>query len=280
MNDTSPFFSPISPDGLASYLDRIGYEGDVATSLSCLEALHLLHPQAIPFENINPYLGLPVRLDQGSLMKKLITQGRGGYCFEHNLLFGAVLRKIGFKVRSLAARVLWQLPAGKIMPRDHMVLMVSLHAERYLVDVGWGGNTLTKPLLLGNDQMQATPHEPFKLQNCDGIYTLSIQLNGEWEPMHQFGLEEYLLPDYEVISWYLNQHPDSLFVNHLMAARTTKSERLALKDDQFTIHPTNGVTEKKRLGTPGEVLDVLQDRFGIRIPEKKALIDRLRQRVF
>ncbi|WP_209332495.1 arylamine N-acetyltransferase family protein [Lunatimonas salinarum] len=271
----SPFFYQISDKELSDYLLRIGFDAAVSPSLACLERLHVLHPQSIPFETLNPFLGIPVLLDTTSLWKKLVYQGRGGYCFEQNLLFGAVLRKIGFQVKSLAARVLWQLPAGKVMPRDHMVLLVSLAGKEWLVDVGWGGNTLPKPLLLEEPSVQCTSHEPFRLIKSGGLYVLSIEINGRWEEMHEFGKTEFLLPDYDVISWYLCHHPESLFVNHLMAARTLPSGRITLKDNLFSTHTTNGETQKTLLQSPAEIEEVLRERFGINLPNNPHLVDKL-----
>lgn len=271
----SPFFWEVSTKELADYFARIGFQEEAKPSLYCLERLHYLHPQAIPFENLNPFLGTPVCLDAESLWQKLVYEGRGGYCFEQNLLFGAVLRKLGFQVTSLASRVLWQLPAGKIMPRDHMILLVSLEGVDWLVDVGWGGNTVTKPLRLNESEIQITSHERFLLRKKDELYVLSIEIQGRWEEMHEFGTAEFLLPDYEVISWYLCNHPESLFVNHLMAARTLPTGRITLKNSQYSRHSLDGVTEKIILKSTDELEYVLREEFKIQLPNCDVLKPRL-----
>src|SRR4051794_39877223 len=97
---------------LDAYLSRIRYAGPRTATLETLEAVHALHPAAIPFENLNPLLGLPVGLDVESLQSKLVTGGRGGWCFEHNTLFRHALEALGFSVTSLGARVLWNAPPG------------------------------------------------------------------------------------------------------------------------------------------------------------------------
>src|ERR1700736_2987391 len=105
------------PD-LDSYFQRIGYtDGPRAATLDPLRALHLQHAQAIAFENLDPLSGHPVKLDLPSLVDKLVRRGRGGYCFEHNLLFSHVLQELGFRVAGLAARVLWNAPEGTIRAR-------------------------------------------------------------------------------------------------------------------------------------------------------------------
>src|SRR5262245_56084487 len=97
---------------LGAYLERIGYAGPRTATIETLRALHARHPDAIPFENLNPLLRWPVLLDAASLDKKLVRGGRGGYCFEHNLLFRHALTALGFRTTCLAARVLWNAPEG------------------------------------------------------------------------------------------------------------------------------------------------------------------------
>jgi N-hydroxyarylamine O-acetyltransferase len=95
---------------LDAYFERIGYDGERAPTLATLRAIHARHATMIPFENLSPLLRQPVRLDLASLQDKLLHQGRGGYCFEQNLLLRAVLLALGFQVRGLAARVRWNVP--------------------------------------------------------------------------------------------------------------------------------------------------------------------------
>ena len=84
---------------LARYFTRIGYHGPAEPTLEVLRQLHLLHPQAIPFENIDAYSGLGVSLDLARIADKMLARGRGGYCFEHNRLFQAVLEHWAFASR-------------------------------------------------------------------------------------------------------------------------------------------------------------------------------------
>ena len=106
---------------LDAYLDRIGYAGPRTPTHDVLAAIHFHHALAIPFENLNPLLRLPVRLDVASLQAKLVHARRGGYCYEHNLLLSAALGAIGFRVTWLAARVLWNAP--ETAPRGEIVIV-------------------------------------------------------------------------------------------------------------------------------------------------------------
>jgi arylamine N-acetyltransferase len=138
----------MTEDSLERYFRRIGYFGARDASLPVLQALHRLHPQAIPFENLNAFLGLPVRLDEASVEAKLVAGRRGGYCYEQNLLFMRMLKLLGFEVTGLAARVMWGQPEKAVTRRSHMLLRVELAGRTMLADVGFGGLTPTAPLRL------------------------------------------------------------------------------------------------------------------------------------
>ncbi|PAU60426.1 arylamine N-acetyltransferase family protein [Pseudomonas indica] len=263
-----------TPD-LAAYFDRIGYRGDPQPTLDTLRQLHVLHTEAIPFENLSPFLGEPVELDQPALEDKLIHRGRGGYCYEHNLLFSRMLQALGFEVAGLAARVRLNQPDHVQTPRTHMLLRVRLDEGDYLADVGFGGLTQTAPLKLVPDMEQATPHEPFRLLHADGLYTLQALVAGDWRTLYQFDLQEQQLPDYQLASWYLSHHPQSHFVTGLMLARTEPGLRHALHNNRYTLHHLGGASEKRELASVDELLDVLQTQFRIRLPEIPGMRDKL-----
>ena len=88
-----------------AYFERIGFSGSIAPTLETLTQLHALHPAAIAYENLDPLIGVPVRLDLPNLQQKLVFDRRGGYCFEHNTLLLQVLAALGFQVTPLSARV-------------------------------------------------------------------------------------------------------------------------------------------------------------------------------
>ena len=124
---------------LDAYLARIGHDGPLAPDIATLAALHDAHVRAIPFEAIDPLLGRPVSLDLSAVQDKLVARRRGGYCFEQNLLFKAVLECVGFPVIGLAGRVRWMSPPGAPLgPRTHMFLRVDTPEGAYLADVGFG----------------------------------------------------------------------------------------------------------------------------------------------
>jgi N-hydroxyarylamine O-acetyltransferase len=266
---------------LDAYLERIGYTGPRRATIDTLEAIHARHPQAIPFENLNPLLRWPVRLDTASLQQKLVRGGRGGYCFEQNLLLFHALRALEFEVTGLAARVLWNAPEGDVRARTHMLLLVDLDDRPYVADVGFGGLTLTAPLRLQPDIEQATPHEPFRLIKAgaaNDAFVMQARFGGEWRPLYRFDLQEQLLPDYEVTNWYLSNHPDSRFVTGLIAARADRGCRYALSNNELAVHHMNGQTERRVLASAAAVRAALGETFRLTLPagpELEAALERL-----
>ena len=265
---------------LDAYLDRIGYAGPRTPSLDTLKAVHALHPAAIPFENLNPLLGLPVSLELNSLQAKLVTGGRGGWCFEHNTLLGHALETLGFSVTRLAARVLWNaLPESPIGPRSHMLLLVDLSGSPYIADVGFGGNVLTGPLRIEARRVQPTPHEPHRLIPIESGFVLEACFRGEWKPLYRFSLEPQFPSDYEVSNWYLCHHPGSFFRHTLMTARVNPDGRYALCNNTLSIHRESG-TEKRTLSDATGLRSALEIEFGLQLPESPelaAMIERISQ---
>src|SRR3954462_4587935 len=93
-------------------------------------------------------LGRTPRLDLGSLQRKMISGGRGGYCLEQNMLFREGLRSLGYHVTSLQGRVVRGLVIDAPRPAIHMLLQVNLPDGPYLADVGFGNLAPTCALQL------------------------------------------------------------------------------------------------------------------------------------
>jgi N-hydroxyarylamine O-acetyltransferase len=256
---------------LDAYFGRIGYDGERTATLDTLRALVVRHTESIPFENLNPLLRWPVRLDAAALERKLVRDGRGGYCFEQNLLLSHALKALGFSVSGLGARVLWNVPGGTLTPRTHMLLLVDLGGQPYIADVGFGGQTLTGPLRLEPDAEQATPHEPFRLLRAGEEFVLQAKVRGAWMPLYRFDLQEQHLPDYEVSNWYVSTYPGSHFVTGLIASRSTPGRRYALRNNELAVHSLNGSTERRVLDTAAELRETLESAFRLTLPDAPEL---------
>lgn len=262
---------------LGPYLRRIHYDGPREPSLDVLTAIVRLHPQHIPFENLSPLLGWPVRLDPASLQDKLIHQRRGGYCYEQNLLLQGMLESLGFEVRALAARVTYRSPPGHVSPRTHMLLRVVVDGTAWLVDVGFGGMAPNAPLRLDSTEPQSTPLEPYRLQRSGADYELQTLLPTGWTPLYVFDLQEQLLPDFELFSWYLCHHPESHFCANLYAARVVGSGRSTLLNDRLTRHQPGRESRQEAIENEAALIEVLDRVFGIEVPPDPQARRRLRE---
>lgn len=262
---------------LGEYFRRIAYEGEALPTLETLKSIHALHPQVIAFENLDPFTGLTVELDFDSIWQKLVRNNRGGYCFEQNMLLMRVLKEIGFKVKGLSSRIRWKIPPDVQTARGHMLLLVMVEGESYIADVGFGGLTLTAPLLLTPDIEQHTPHEPFRLMQVEHEYELQALVRKEWRSVYRFSLQEQFLPDYEVASWYLCNYPASHFRTGLIAARTAPATRYALRDNELAVHRLNQPTERHVISELPTLRNVLENTFGLSLDGIPNIEDRLLQ---
>jgi arylamine N-acetyltransferase len=254
---------------VAAYFDRIGYRGSAEPTVETVHALVAAHNGAIPFENLDPLMGIPVAdLRAAALTDKLVYRRRGGYCYEHNGLMGYVLEALGFGVERLAGRVVWLNPDGPLPAQTHHVLSVTAPGVDgpLLVDVGFGGQTLTSPIRLEAGPVQETRHEPYRICERGDAYRLEAEVRGEWQPLYLFTTRPQPRIDLEVGSWYVSTHPDSFFVTGLTAALVTHDARYNMRGRNLAIHRA-GNTEKIRFETVAEVLDALADRFGIEVDD-------------
>jgi len=253
----------LTDSALARYCTRIACKVPLNADLATLQQLHACHPQAIPFENLDAWLGLPVSLEPERIFDKLVIQQRGGYCFEHNLLFRRVLQTLGFTVQGLAARVRWQLPANSALPRTHMLLLVTIEGEHYIADVGFGGLTMTAPLALDSTEIQQSPHESFRITKEAQEYVIHAELAGRWQPLYGFSLEAQTDADYLMANWFVSTHPQSRFVQQLIAARVAQDGRHALLNHRHQRHYAGQNSEARELMTPTQLRLVLEEQLQI-----------------
>jgi N-hydroxyarylamine O-acetyltransferase len=159
-----------------------------------------------------------------------------------------------------------------------MLLRVDLPEGPHVVDVGFGGLTLTGVLALGPTVEQTTPHEPFRLLPDGDGFVMQALAGGTWRPLYRFDLTEQYLADYELTNWYLGHHPASHFLATLMVARPDTDQRYALNGTTFTVHHLGGSSERRVLQTPAEVCAVLEKHFRLDLsglPDLDAALGRL-----
>lgn len=260
---------------LAAYLARIGLaDGAPAPDLETLRAIVGHHARAIAFENLDPFCRVPVALDVGSLEAKLVHGQRGGWGFEQNLLLMHALDAVGFRATGLAARVTWMRPPGAdlpLPPRGHMLVRVDLDEGPHLVEVGFGGLTLTGVLRLEADTEQDTPHEAFRIEAVGADeYDMAARVRGTWATLYRFSLQPQLPTDYAVTNWYLSTHPDSHFLHGIMVARADDGRRHALRNTTLTTHHLAGGSDQRSLTTLDELKGALRDLFLLAVPDTEA----------
>lgn len=247
---------------LDAYFARIDYAGDLRPHCAVLEALHLAHVSHIPFENLDILLGRRIRLDLESLQAKLIRSGRGGYCFEQNLLFAAALEQLGFQVTRMAARV--RRGATRLMPRTHTILKVDLEGIPWLADVGFGGEGLLSPLPLIPGQATRQCLWSYRVVQDTGAWVLQSLLGDVWQDLYAFTTERQFLPDFEMANHYVSTFPGSRFVQTLTAQLSTPEARHFLQGDHYRVD--RGAVTENRTVSEEELLPTLEEVFGLEFP--------------
>ena len=255
----------------AAYLQRLGFDAPPAPTLDTLRQLQLRHTGAFPFENLTTLSGEPVRIDLPSIERKILHEGRGGYCYELNYAFLALLQELGFDACGITGRVVMGQPEGAWTARTHRLSLVTLDGVRYITDVGFGGMVPTAPLLLDNDAAQPTPHDPYRIERHADGYTLRANVGGEWRPMYIFDLQRQEDIDYVLGNWYVSTHPESSFTKQLLVARTGDGWRRTLNNGSFAIHRVGAESERRQVADVEELIGLLEGEFGIRVPEHAGL---------
>lgn len=249
---------------LPAYFRRIGYDGPTAPTLETLRALHLAHTCTFVFENLNCWSNRPVSLRLEDIAAKMIAGRRGGYCFETNALFAAVLGRLGFQVGSLAARVLWMRPPDEMTPRTHMLLRVTVDGRDWIADVGFGAIGQTAPLALDTDEVQTTPHEPRRFARRGDLVVHQARIaSGEWADVYCFDLIEAVPADFVVANWYISTHPESVFRKTPLITLPRADHRLILAFGEFTRRHLDGRVETRPLRDDADLRAVLIDEFGL-----------------
>jgi N-hydroxyarylamine O-acetyltransferase len=211
---------------LDAYLERIGCLGRPS-----LADVHRAHLTAIPFENLDPHRGVPISLDTGDLQRKLVSERRGGYCFEHNLLLRAALASLGADVDLYLARVRYGGDPGVVRPRSHLVLRATLAGEQWHADVGFGLGSPLEPLPWGPGDVHVLGGWSYRIVE-DGRELVLQQLEPDgWRDMYGFVPEPVPVIDVETVNWWVSTSPRSPFVTGLIVtSQDADGKRTALSD--------------------------------------------------
>ncbi|MER7011495.1 arylamine N-acetyltransferase [Saccharopolyspora sp. NPDC000359] len=253
---------------LDGYLERIGHPAVPGPSAAVLRSLHEAHVQAIPFENIDVVLRQHPGIELDTIHDKLVRRRRGGYCFEHALLFAAVLERLGFDVERRMARV---QPQGSGY-RTHMVLRVRVDGVDHLADVGFGAGVLS-PMPFEDGAVVDQAGWPHRLVRNGPLWNLERWGDEGWEVLHASDEQPQRFADYEVAHHYVATHPHSPFFSKPVVFRLAPGVSRKLVGGQLTVARPSGVPEVAEVA-PERLAEVLAG-LDVVLPEGE--LDRLRE---
>ena len=244
-----------------AYLNRINYRGSLEVNAETLRELQVAHLLAVPFENLSIHAEEPIVLEPEALFGKVVHRRRGGFCYELNGLFAALLRELGFEVAMLSARV--STADGGFTPAfDHMALRVTLD-QTWLVDVGFG-DTFREPLILEHDTAQSQIHRVYKLNVEGETFTLMEQKDGQpWQPQYRFTLKPFEFADFAPRCRFHQTSPDSHFRRGRVCSRATPEGRWTFSETSFIATTFEGAREERTLNDASEISAMLAEHFGV-----------------
>jgi N-hydroxyarylamine O-acetyltransferase len=239
----------------ATHLARIGAVYPAAPTSAALRALHRAHTRSVPFEDYDIHTGTPISLQLPDVHDKIVRRRRGGYCYELNGLFAALLRALGYGVTLVSA---FELHAdGTRGPDfDHLRVLVDAADGRWIADVGNGASWATPVPLRPGMHGAVQVH-----RDGDLWWTTERRGDGRWERGWAWTPKPRELADFADRSRYQQHDPGSDFIGRRMAVLATDRGRVSLLNGVFT--EIVGGQRTDRPVAPAEEWALLVDRFGI-----------------
>jgi N-hydroxyarylamine O-acetyltransferase len=245
-----------------AYLERIRYAGPTSPTPETLQAIHRAHMFTVPFENLDIYLGRTIVCDEARFSRKIVSERRGGFCYELNGAFAALLRALGFQVSLLSARV--PCADGSDGPEfDHLTLRVDLD-QPWLADVGFGDGFL-EPLHLNSGVEQPQIGRIYRLTDAEGVFRLEVMTDDKWKKEYSFTLQPRQLSDFAAMCHHHQTSPDSHFTRNRICSRATAEGRVTLSNDKL-IKTRHGIREERVLSGDEERRAILHELFGVTLP--------------
>lgn len=249
----------VKPEIISRYLTRIGYTGPLVPGEESLRGLHRAHLMAVPFENLDIARGREIVCDEDRILEKIVVRKRGGFCYEMNGAFAALLRGLGFRVTLLSARV--PREDGSDGPEfDHLTLRVDLD-QPWLADVGFGDSFLD-PLRLEVGREQVQEGRSFRIVEEDGLlHVEQTEPSGQWKREYSFSLVERRLEEFSAMCHYHQTSMESPFTRKSVCTRATADGRITLADSKLIV--TRAGQRSERVLTEEECGRVLREEFGV-----------------
>lgn len=257
---------------LESYLKRIDINHSINVNEKSLFEIQTQQLKSLTFENIDCLMDKDILLDSQSLQKKLVEEGRGGYCFELNQLLLEALQTAGFKVRPILSRVMYR--GTGINPRTHVFLIATLNNKKYIVDAGFGGPGLFTPMPFELNRVDQQANGNFKIevdQEFGFILKKETLEKGIWQNVFAFNEDQVYPADLEMSNFYTSKVPSSHFRHNLIAALFTEHGRYTLLNRKFSTLSNNGQAETREIESETELQNVLTTKFNLKVPGELSL---------
>ncbi|MGV9311446.1 arylamine N-acetyltransferase family protein [Streptomyces sp. NPDC003691] len=245
-----------------AYLRRIGAAVPDRADAAALRELQVRHLRSVPFENLAVHLGEGIVLDEKRLVDKVVSAGRGGICYELNGAFAALLRRLGFRVQLLQARVFGE--DGTLgIPYDHLALLVETDhgAGRWLADVGFGEHA-RHPLAFDLREEQRDPAGTFRIVPAGRDAHGDLDLLRDGKPQYRLETRPRVLADFRAGAWWHSTSPESHFTRSLVCSRLTDDGRTTLSGRKL-VTTRGGERHEELLPDDAAVLAAYRDHFGI-----------------
>lgn len=245
------------------YLEKLDCEETDRPGAEALKRMVRAHLERIPFENLDIFdFGKVPDLSEEELFEKIVTNDRGGVCFELNLSFYSLLKALGYQVYPVAARILWN--KSQLPPLTHAGLVVEVEGGTYYCDVGYGGPG-PKGLMMLNTEEQEIGGYRFRFRILeDGDYRLERLFNEGWKPLLQFTDRPVKRLDFQVLNYYCASNPVIMFTQKRVINLCTPDGSKALMDMELTVHEGDRV-RRRRYENMKELETGLEEEFGIRV---------------
>lgn len=226
---------------LDGYFERIGFSGSVNQDLNTLEMMMRAQLCSVAFENTEVQAGRIPSLKPEDIVKKIVYDGRGGYCYELNGLFAMALETIGLEYYFAAAR---PMTYPERRPKTHMVVIVGLGDDKYLCDCGFGGYGLRAPINIAENTEDERIGERFFLQLSNGEYILSTQITGEKTAQYAFADTQQEWIEFGLANYFNATHPNTIFTQKKLAIIQTENGRKLLVDEKLKTIEDGLITEE------------------------------------
>ncbi|KUN04792.1 hypothetical protein AQI95_18045 [Streptomyces yokosukanensis] len=232
-----------------------------------LRLLHRAHVETIPFENIDIVLGRGVSTSIPEVQDRLVTSQRGGYCHQQGLLFGAVLDKLGYRVRRLLARP--RERPGRPWPRTHLTLHAFGADGDWLADVGFGAGLL-EPLPMAAGVWRTQGDWAFRLDAEGEDRRLMERLGASENLLYSFSGIPQCAADVDAANYYTSTHPDSPFTGQLVVMQRRGGELRRLLNREYSRIAPDGSSTRMGHLDDDELAAVLVEQFGLKLDAQEA----------